>query len=177
VGWLRAVATDRESLRSWTLVANDGMLSVGGVEWAETAAERNAQLSAADEETLGIAQQPEVAHAEIAAYYESKGLTPQLAREVADQLMAADPLDAQLESEHGILEITTRAETVRAGVGSAVAYLLGAGIPLAVTVVAPVAFETWLILAAAVISLILTSAIGARTGRTNREARPLNAAG
>src|SRR5262249_54742649 len=76
LGWLRAAVTDRESLRSWTQVANDGiiatagilegfagagassktlitagttatiagMLSVGGVEWAEAAAERDAQL-------------------------------------------------------------------------------------------------------------------------------------
>src|SRR5262245_65610438 len=88
LGWLRAAATDRESLRSWTLVANDGiiatagilegfagagansrtlitagttatiagMLSVGGVEWAEAAAERGAQLTRAAEEAAGEAR-------------------------------------------------------------------------------------------------------------------------
>src|SRR6476659_6017580 len=77
--WLRAAVADRESLRSWTQVANDGiiatagilegfagagagnrtlitaattatiagMLAVGGAEWAEAAAEREAQLRAA----------------------------------------------------------------------------------------------------------------------------------
>jgi len=190
---------DRESLRSWNQVANDGiiatagilegfsgagasdralitaattativgMLSVGGSEWAEAAAERDGQLSAAEEEAAEIARQPDVEHAEVVAYYEAKGLTPQLAREVADQLMARDAVDAQLESEHGILEIMSRAETVRAGVGSAIAYLLGAAIPLIITVAVPAAVESSLILAAALVSLIVTSSIGARTGHTN----------
>jgi len=190
---------DREALRSWTQIANDGviatagilegfsgagasdrtlitaattativgMLSVGGAEWAEAAAEREAQLATADEEAAQIARQPDVELAELVAYYEAKGLTPQLAREVADQLMARDALDAQLESEHGILDIISRGETVRAGVGSAIAYLLGAAIPLIVTVVVPVAVEGRLILAAVFGSLIVTSAIGARTGHMN----------
>ena len=199
LGWLRAAVADRESVRSWTQNANDGiiatagilegfagagasdrtlitaattativgMLSVGGAEWAEAAAERDGQLMAADEEAAEIARQPHVEHAEVVAYYEAKGLTPQLARQVADQLMARDAVDAQLESEHGILEITSRAETVRAGIGSAIAFLLGAAIPLVVTVVVPAAVESWLILAAVFVSLIVTSGIGARTGHMN----------
>lgn len=101
-----------------------GMLS-GGAEWAEAAAERDGQLTAADEEAAEI---------------------------------------AQLESERDILEIMSRAETVRAGLGSAVAYLLGAAIPLIITVLVPVAAEISMILAAVVVSLIVTSSIGARTG-------------
>src|SRR5215475_2369721 len=88
LGWLRAAVTDRESLRSWTVVANDGiiatagilegfagagasdrtlitaatvativgMLAVGGAEWAEAAAEREAQLTVAEEEEDKIAR-------------------------------------------------------------------------------------------------------------------------
>jgi vacuolar iron transporter family protein len=188
LGWLRAAFADREALRSWTLVANDGiiatagilegfagagasngtlvtaattatiagMLTVGGAEWAEAAAEREAQLTAAEEEAADIARQPSVEHAELVAYYEAKGLTPHLARDVADQLMARNALDAQLESQHGILEVTSRAETVRAGVGSAFAFVLGAAIPLTVTLVVPVAVESSLILAAVVVSLTRT---------------------
>ena len=199
LSWLWAAVADRESLRSWTQVANDGiiatagilegfagagasnqtlitagttatiagMLSVGGAEWAEAASEREAQLTAAEKEAAELARQPRVEHAEVVAYYETKGLTPQVAREVADQLMARDAVDAQLESEHGILEIMSPAEPVRAGIGSAIAYLLGAAIPLTVTLAAPVAVESWLILGAVFVSLIVTSGIGARTGHTN----------
>lgn len=139
-------------------------MASGGAEWAQAAAERDAQLTVAEEEAADIARQPEAARAEVVAYYEEKGLTPRLAGEVADQLMASDAVDAQLESEHGILEIMSRAETVRAGIGAAIAYLLGAAIPLIVTVVVPVSAESSMIFAAVLFSLIVTSSFGARTG-------------
>ena len=201
-GWLtrvRAAVTDPGSLRSWSLVANDGiiatagilegfagagashatlvtaatsatvagMVNAGGAEWAEASAEREAHLSAAEEEAADLARQPDVELAELVAYYEAKGLGPELAHEVADQLMARDALDAQLESEHGILEVKSRADVVRAGVGSAVAYALGAAIPLVITLTVPVGVETWAILVAVLVSLTVTSIVGARTGRMN----------
>ena len=74
---------------------------------------------------------------------------------------------AQLESEHGILEVKSRSDVVRAGVGSAVAYALGAAIPLLITLTAPVTAEAWTILVAVVVSLAVTSIVGARTGHMN----------
>jgi VIT1/CCC1 family predicted Fe2+/Mn2+ transporter len=194
---VRAVATDPDSLRKWSVVANDGiiatagilegfsgagashatlvtaatsatiagMLSAGGAEWSEAAAERDAQVSTAEEEAADIARQPAVELAELAAYYEKKGLAPELAREVARQLMARDALDVQLESEHGILEVKSRVEVVRAGVGSAVAFALGAAIPLVITLTVAVTIEATAILVAALVSLTMTSIVSARTGR------------
>ena len=201
-GWLarvRAAVTDPDAIRSWSVVANDGiiatagilegfagagashatlvtaatsatiagMLSVGGSEWAEASGEREAHLTAAEEVADDLSRQPDVELAELVAYYEAKGLDPELAREVAGQLMARDALDAQLESEHGILEVRSQADVVRAGVGSAVAYALGAAIPLVITLTVPVAVEAWAILLAALVSLTVTSIVGARTGRMN----------
>src|SRR5262252_1578583 len=196
---LRAAVTDPNSLRPWSVVANDGiiatagilegfagagashatlvtaatsatiagMLSAGGSEWAEAAAEREAHLTAIEEETADRARQPDVELGELVAYYEAKGLGPELAREVAGELMARDALDAQLESEHGILEVKPRADVVRAGVGSAVAYALGAAIPLVITVTVPVTLEAWAIIVAALVSLTVTSIVGAHTGHMN----------
>src|SRR5262245_41981667 len=196
---LRAALTDPNSLRSWSVVANDGiiatagilegfagagashatlvtaatsatiagMLSAGGSEWAEAAAEREAHISAAEEETADLARQPDVELAELVAYYEAKGLDAKLAHEVAGQLMARDALDVQLEREHGILEVTSTTDVLRSGVGSAVAYALGAAIPLVITLTVPVEVEAWAILLAALLSLTVTSIVGARTGRMN----------
>src|SRR5262245_29997828 len=200
--WLarvRAAVTDPNSLRPWSVVANDGiiatagilegfagaganhatlvtaatsatiagMLSAGGSEWAEAAAEREAHLTAVEEETADRALQPDVELAELVAYYEAKGLGPELAHEVAGELMARNALDAQLESEHGILEVKSRADVVRAGVGSAVAYALGAVIPLVITLTVPVTAEAWTILVAVLVSLTVTSIVGAHTGHMN----------
>jgi VIT1/CCC1 family predicted Fe2+/Mn2+ transporter len=165
-GFAGAGASDRTLITAATVATIVGMLAVGGAEWAEAAAEREAQLTVAREEARQIARQPEVELAELVTYYEEKGLTPQLARAVAEQLMAHDALDAQLESEHGIVDVISLAETIRAGIGSAIAYLLGAAIPLIVTLAVPVAVEAPLILATVVLSLIVTSVVGARTGHT-----------
>ena len=196
---LRELVTDPQSLRKWSVIANDGiiatagilegfsgagaghatlvtaatsatiagMLSAGGSEWAEAAAEREGQLSVAAEEAAELERQPEVERAELIAYYEAKGLRTELAVEVATELMARDALDAQLESEHGILELTSHGDVVRAGVGGAIAYGIGAVIPLTITLLAPVEAEPWLILVAAIVSLTLTSIISARSGHMN----------
>jgi vacuolar iron transporter family protein len=193
---IRAVLTDDASLRSWTAVANDGiiatagilegfagagatdralliaatvatiagMLAAGGAKWAEVDAEREAHLQAAADEAASLATSPEAELAELIAYYEAKGLAPELAQAVAEQLTAHNALAAQLESEHGILEELTRTHAIVAGIGASVAYLIGASIPLLITIFAPVAIEAWAIVAAVAVSLVVTSVVGARTG-------------
>jgi vacuolar iron transporter family protein len=100
-GFAGAGASNQTLIKEATTATIAGMLTAGGAKWAEAAAEREAQLTAAAEEAAEIARQPQVEHGELAAYYEAKGLTPRLAHEVADQVMALDAVDAQLESEHG----------------------------------------------------------------------------
>ena len=196
---VRAAMTDPDSLRSWTVIANDGIIatagilegfagagashatlvtaatsatiagivSAGGSEWAEAAAEREAHLTAAAEEVLELARQPDVELAQLITYYEAKGLDPELAREVSGKLMSRDALDTQLESEHGILDVKSRGEVLQAAIGGAVAYGLGALIPLVITISAPLNAEPWLIVLAALVSLTITSIVGARTGHMN----------
>jgi VIT1/CCC1 family predicted Fe2+/Mn2+ transporter len=193
---IHAVLTDEASLRSWTAVANDGiiatagilegfagagatdrallvaatvatiagLLAAGGAKWAEVDAEREAHLKAATDEAAALAARPETELEELIAYYEAKGLTPELAREVAEQLSAHNALAAQLESEHGILEVITPTDAIVAGVGASIAYLIGAAIPLLITVFAPVDIEAWAIVVAVAASLVVTSIVGARTG-------------
>ncbi len=144
-----------------------GMLTAGGAKWSEAAAEREAQLRAIDDERLQFRQQRGVERDELAAYYEDKGLSPQLAAQVADELMIRSPLKAALESEHGILRLTSRAEVVISGAGSALAYGLGAVIPFAIAWYLPVSIEIWVIIFAVMVSLSLISVVGARAGRMN----------
>ena len=141
------------------------MLTAGGAQFAEVDAEREAQLQAATEEAEALIARPAAELDELIAYYEAKGLSPELARTVAEQLTAHDAIAAQLESEHGILEVITRTDAILAGVGASIAYFIGAAIPLAITLFAPVAIEAWAILAAVAVSLVVTSVVGARTGQ------------
>lgn len=144
-----------------------GMLSVGGAEWAEAAAERDAQLAVIEQESGEILADPEAEYQELAAYYRAKGLTSEVAEEVARQLMDLDPLSAQLESEYGISTVQTSASTVRTGLAAGLAYGIGALIPLLISFFFRSGLESAAIVVAVVISLTITSILSARVGRTH----------
>jgi VIT1/CCC1 family predicted Fe2+/Mn2+ transporter len=165
-GFSGAGATDRTLLLAAVSATMAGMLGVGGTEWVEASVEREAQLDAIEEERLELAARPEAELADLVAHYEAKGLAPGLARTVAEQLTQHDALAAQLDSEHGIREVATVGETLFRSISAAIAFGLGALIPLLVTFLAPVAVEAGAILVAVAISLTVTSLITARAGRT-----------
>jgi hypothetical protein len=95
----------------------------GCAKWAEVDAEREAHLLAATGEASSLAARPEAELKELIACYEAKGLTPELAREVADELTAPNALAAQLDREHGIRTVV---RTLAVGLGTlAVSYASG----------------------------------------------------
>ena len=159
-----AGADEHAMIVAATVATVAGMLAAGGAQFAEVEAEREAQLVATAAEAASIALSPEAELEDLVVYYEAKGLSSGLARQVAAELMAHDALAAQLESDHGIVDVLSISDSVLAGVGGAVAYALGAAIPLAITIFVPAAIESWLIALAVVVSLSVTSIIGARTG-------------
>lgn len=142
-----------------------GMLTAGGAKWSETASELEAQLRAIDDERLVIRHERGLVREELVAHYEEKGLDTDLAEMVADELMIRSPLKAALESEHGILRLISRAEVVISGVGSALAYGLGAAVPFAIAYYLPVSIEMWVIVFSVLVSLSVISVVGARAGR------------
>ncbi len=164
-GFAGAGADEHALLVAATVATVAGTLAAGGAKFAEVDAEREAHLAAAADEAASLEVAPEAELEELVAYYVAKGLSPDLARQVAGELMAHDALAAQLESEHGILDVISVSDALIAGVGASVAYAMGAAIPLLITIFVPAAIETWLIAMAVVVSLLVTSIIGARTGR------------
>ncbi len=166
-GFAGAGASHSSMLIAATVATIAGMLAVGGAEWTEAASERDAQLTTVAEEAAELALDPEAERAELVAHYEARGLTPELAREVAQQMMAHDPLAAQLDSEHGIREVMSTFDTVRTGGGCALAYGIGAAIPLAITLLVPYRIEKWAIAGAVMVALIVTSVVGNRSGQTS----------
>lgn len=163
-GFAGAGASDSLLIMAASAATIAGALGLGGAKWAEEAAEREAQLRLIAEEEAELAANPDDEIAELAGYWEGKGLTSDVARQVAEQLSARDALAAQLESEHGIDEVMPAAYPVWAGITAALAFAVGAGIPLLITIFVPVAVETWAILLAVIVALTLTSIVSARTG-------------
>jgi vacuolar iron transporter family protein len=101
-------------------------------------------------------------HKELANIYVKRGLTPKLAREVAQQLMEHNALDAHLRDELGISE-TTRPRPIQAAVASAISYAVGALLPL-LTVYATQAHLIPAVTGASLFVLTVLGAVAARTG-------------
>jgi len=141
-----------------------GALGLAGATWSEAAAEREAQLELAEEERAQLAADPAGEIDELAAYYERKGLTPALARQVAEELTARDALAAQLETEHGIDEVMSPRQPFVEGAAAAIAFALGAAVPLVITLAVSSTVESWAILLAAAASLTLTSLVASGAG-------------
>lgn len=163
-GFAGAGAGDRLLLLAATAATIAGGLSAGGAKWAEVAAEREAEQLLVREEAAELEADLHGEIDELAAHWQAKGLTPETARAVAEELTAHDPLAAQLDAEFGIEELLAPAAPIWSGVSAAIAFMLGASIPLLITWLAPVQIENTVIVIAVIVSLVVTSVIAARAG-------------
>jgi VIT1/CCC1 family predicted Fe2+/Mn2+ transporter len=95
-------------------------------------------------------------HDELTAIYVGRGLEPQLAAQVAQQLMAFDALGAHARDEIGISDALT-ARPLQAALASAVSFAGGAAMPLVVAAAAP---DALLLPALSVSSLLFLALLG-----------------
>ena len=103
---------------------------------------------------------------ELADIYVKRGVDRDLARQVAQQLMAKDALTAHARDELGISEITTP-RPVQAALTSALSFSVGAAMPLLMVVVSPAGALVPTVAAASLAFLALLGAIGGRAGGAN----------
>lgn len=99
----------------------------------------------------------------MAGIYVERGVTPELATEVARQMMSHDALGAHSRDELGISKITT-ARPIQAALTSAATFSVGAAPPLVVAAVAPLDGLALWVAASALIGLALLGALGAQAG-------------
>ena len=103
---------------------------------------------------------------ELAQIYIDRGVTPSLARQVADQLMAKDALGAHARDELGISEITT-ARPIQAALTSAATFTVGAVLPLLMVLIVPTTVIVSAVSGGSLGFLALLGAIAARAGGAN----------
>ena len=100
---------------------------------------------------------------ELAAIYVGRGLTPTLAMQVAEQLMAHDALGAHARDELGFSEHLS-ARPIQAALASAASFAMGGAMPLLVTFVAPASGFVPLVAGMSLLFLALLGAMAARAG-------------
>ncbi|ADL00052.1 VIT1/CCC1 transporter family protein [Brevundimonas subvibrioides] len=185
VGWLRAAvlgANDgivstaslivgvaaAEAGRSGILVAGvaglvAGAMSMAAGEYVSVSSQADAEKADIERERAELAASPDSELRELSGFYTARGLTPDLADEVARQLTATDALAAHVQDELGISG-TSIARPIQAAFASAVSFSIGAAVPLIVAIAAPLSLTLSTVTAAAVLSLAFLGAVGAKVG-------------
>ncbi len=144
-----------------------GALSMAAGEYVSVSSQRDSERADIRDETRSIADNPKEELAELAAIYEQRGLEPKLAMNVAQQLHAHDAVSAHLRDEIGI-DSGALANPIQAAATSAIAFSIGAAIPILAALSASGSASTWAIVIASLLALAISGAIGAFLGGGNR---------
>ena len=136
------------------LVAGAMSLAAGQYVAASSQADTEAADLEIERRQLEVDREQELA--ELTVIYMQRGLDQKLAQEVAGQLHAHDALGAHARDELGISEIVV-ARPLLAAITSAVAFALGAILPLATIALAP---QVHLVLFVALTSLFFLAILG-----------------
>jgi vacuolar iron transporter family protein len=138
-----------------------GAMSMAAGEYVSVSSQSDTEQADLARERAELKAQPEHEHRELEAIYVKRGLTHELAVQVARQLMAHDALGAHARDELGINK-TMRARPVQAAFTSAATFAVGASLPLLAALAAPAVL---LIPVVAVTSLVVLTALGALAAR------------
>lgn len=137
-----------------------GAMSMAAGEYVSVSSQRDTEEADLARERRELATQPEAERAELTAIYVRRGLTPELAATVTEQLMAHDALGAHARDELGWSE-THRARPLQAAVASAATFAVGAALPLVAALVGGAATT----LAVAGTSLVVLAGLGGLAAR------------
>lgn len=188
VGWLRAsvlgandgivstaclilgVASAQSSHQSILLTGIAGLvagaMSMATGEYVSVSSQADTERAALAQETAELESDDGGEHRELTGIYIRRGLDPQLARLVAEQLMAKDALAAHARDELGINDVTS-ARPLQAAVASATSFSVGAALPLLVVALAPQTHLIAWVALAALVSLAALGGLAARAGGAN----------
>ena len=140
-----------------------GALSMAAGEYVSVSSQADTEQADLLVERRELATQRSAEEKELAAIYVRRGLTPELARTVALQLMAHDALAAHARDELGITEEMT-ARPLQAAVASAATFTFGAALPLLVVILAPLSHLSLTVSGTSLVCLAALGAIAARAG-------------
>ena len=129
VGVAAASATQNEVLIAGVAGLVAGAMSMAAGEYVSVSSQSDSERADLARERKELSEGPEFELDELTEIYVKRGVDRDLARQVAQQLMAKDALSTHAHDELGISEITT-ARPVQAALTSAISFSVGAAMPL-----------------------------------------------
>lgn len=150
------------------LVAGAASMAIG--EYVSVSSQRDAEQADIAKEKWELEHTPEHELDELTAIYVSKGLSNQLARDVAVELTKGDALKAHMAEELGISH-ATMARPLQASVSSASSFSVGAAIPLVAAALASSSQRIATTIVVAVFALVALGVSSSKAGGAH-PARP-----
>jgi VIT1/CCC1 family predicted Fe2+/Mn2+ transporter len=140
-----------------------GALSMAVGEYVSVSTQRDTERALIAQERRELREMPEEELAELASIYIEKGLTPELASHVAEQLTAHDALAAHADAELHI-ELDELTNPWTAAVASLVSFICGALLPLLAIALPPTGVRVWITIVSVVVALAITGRTSAQLG-------------
>ena len=139
-----------------------GAMSMAVGEYVSVRSQNDVEESDRLLEIEHLATDPEGELVELQHIYIERGLSPQLALTVAQEMHKKDPLAAHLRDELG-QHPHTKARPVQAAIASALSFTAGGFIPFLGAFAPTLGAKAWSIVAFTVMGLVITGILSART--------------
>lgn len=140
-----------------------GAMSMAAGEYVSVSSQADTERADLERERREHETHADEEHEELAGIYRQRGLDAGLAQQVAEQLMAHDPVGAHARDELGLTEVH-RARPIQAALASAAAFAAGAVLPLGVTWFAPEKYLVPGVATGSLAALALLGSVAAYTG-------------
>lgn len=140
-----------------------GATSMAAGEYVSVQSQADTEKADLAREAQELRDQPELELQELADIYVARGLTPELALQVAQQLSARDALGTHAREELGITE-ELRARPFQAALASAVAFVAGGVLPVIAATLLPQARVGLGVTVVTLLALTVLGALAAHAG-------------
>jgi len=140
-----------------------GAMSMAAGEYVSVSSQADTEAAELRREKAELQADPDAEINELRDIYIARGLTPELAAEVARELTKADALGAHARDELGISEVSV-ARPIQAAIASALSFSCGAFMPALATWLSPRPLTLWVVAAASLLFLGVLGWLGAWAG-------------
>ncbi len=140
-----------------------GAMSMAAGEYVSVSSQSDSERADLARESRELQKNPDAELAELAKIYEMRGLTSELARDVAVQLTEHDALEAHARDEMGITDLS-KARPVQAALASAATFSIGGALPLMAVIFAPLTSIIWVTTVISILVLGLLGSLSAKAG-------------
>ena len=144
-----------------------GAMSMAAGEYVSVSSQSDSEEADLKKETKELLEQPEHELEELTQIYMNRGLSATLATQVAKELTAHNALEAHARDELGIMDFN-RASPITAAIASALAFALGAFIPIIITHLTPMKHILIVVSISSLVLLGLLGAVSAKWGGASK---------